>query len=244
MTDTGTSLATTPTRVTPDASCKPPVASVMKGSASNPWAWTAPTTSRLMAAAGPVTARVVPPKSPPAMPDTAAVTSPTSAGTPLARAMARESGTAMQPTVTPADMSVRRVDALNIFFHSGTSDGIPRSRSKGFLLVFLVATSLISSLSSFSSAFLLLFVARKRICCCRPGNGPRNNRCRSTHDVPPPPPPSPSDDAAAPTWCVFCGLAVRRLLLVLQLYCSNELLLKVESREQLLLPLPEAEAAE
>jgi len=61
--------------------------------------------------------------------------------------------------------------------------------------------------------------------------------------VPPPPPPSPSDDAAAPTWCVFCGLAVRRLL-VLQLYCSNELLLKVESGEQLLLPLPEAEAAE
>mmetsp|Transcript_10304 Transcript_10304/g.28966 ORF Transcript_10304/g.28966 Transcript_10304/m.28966 type:complete len:206 (+) Transcript_10304:61-678(+) len=192
MTDTGTSLATTPTRVTPDASCKPPVARVMKGSASNPWAWTAPTTSRLMAAAGPVTARVVPPKSPPAMPDTAAVTSPTSAGTPLARAMARESGTAMQPTVTPADMSVRRVDELNIFFHSGTRDGMPRFRSRGFLLVFFVGASFSSAFSS--SAFLLLPVERKRNCCCfRAGKGA--SIIRSTQDVPPPPP--SSDDAAA-----------------------------------------------
>mmetsp|Transcript_10614 Transcript_10614/g.15150 ORF Transcript_10614/g.15150 Transcript_10614/m.15150 type:complete len:256 (-) Transcript_10614:597-1364(-) len=128
MTETGTSLVTTPKRVTPDASWRPPQASVMKGRASSPCSLTAPTMRRLMAAAGPVTARVVPPSKPPATPETAAVTRPTSAGTPLATAMARDRGTAIQPTVRPAEMSVRRMSGLNIFFHSGIKDGIPKSR--------------------------------------------------------------------------------------------------------------------
>ena len=54
-----------------------------------------------IAAAGPVMAKVVPPNRPPATPETAAVTNPTSAGTPLATAMARLSGTATHPIVRP-----------------------------------------------------------------------------------------------------------------------------------------------
>mmetsp|Transcript_2862 Transcript_2862/g.6625 ORF Transcript_2862/g.6625 Transcript_2862/m.6625 type:complete len:241 (+) Transcript_2862:1462-2184(+) len=160
ITDTGTSLATTPRRVTPDANCNPPVANVMKGRASRPCAWTAPTTSKLMAAAGPVTANVVPPRSPPATPETAAVTRPTSAGTPLARAIASDSGTAMQPTVIPADMSVNMVSELNMRFQSGTSDGMPKSNRKGLdlALLSLLSGAFLSSLLLLSSSFLIALV--------------------------------------------------------------------------------------
>mmetsp|Transcript_91730 Transcript_91730/g.137355 ORF Transcript_91730/g.137355 Transcript_91730/m.137355 type:complete len:248 (+) Transcript_91730:1488-2231(+) len=137
MTDTGTNLVTTPRRVTPDANWSPPQARVMTGRASIPCCSTAPTTRRLIAAAGPVMASVVPPNIPPATPDTAAVTSPTSAGTPLATAIAKDKGTAMQPTVRPAEISVKRVSVLNIFFHSGISLGIPKSRIRGFFFFFL-----------------------------------------------------------------------------------------------------------
>mmetsp|Transcript_22966 Transcript_22966/g.48888 ORF Transcript_22966/g.48888 Transcript_22966/m.48888 type:complete len:287 (-) Transcript_22966:440-1300(-) len=126
MTLTGQSLATTPSLVTPDANWRAPHPRVMTGRASRPWASTAPTTKREMAAAGPVTARVVPPMSPPATPETAAVTRPTSAGTPEARAIASERGTATHPTVSPAEMSVKTVSLLNMCFHSGIMVLIPR----------------------------------------------------------------------------------------------------------------------
>ena len=86
---------------------------------------------------GPVTARVVPPMRAPATPETAAVTSPTSAGTPLAKAMASDSGTAMHPTVNPADMSVKSVSAglVSMRFHSGNNLGMPKSRMKRLLLL-------------------------------------------------------------------------------------------------------------
>mmetsp|Transcript_46835 Transcript_46835/g.114217 ORF Transcript_46835/g.114217 Transcript_46835/m.114217 type:complete len:202 (+) Transcript_46835:1574-2179(+) len=149
MTEIGTNLAATPRRVTPDATWRPPHASVMNGNASSPCCWTAPTMRRLMAAAGPVTANVVPPISPPATPDTAAVTNPTSAGTPDATAIASDRGTAMQPTVIPAETSANKFsDDESIFFHSGTSGGIPMSIIHG--LLFLRAAVAFSS--SFAAA--------------------------------------------------------------------------------------------
>mmetsp|Transcript_20642 Transcript_20642/g.59956 ORF Transcript_20642/g.59956 Transcript_20642/m.59956 type:complete len:267 (+) Transcript_20642:1414-2214(+) len=144
MTETGTNFAKTPARVTPEATCKPPQAKVMKGSASSPCSVTAPTTSKLMAAAGPVIAKVVPPKRPPATPETAAVTNPTSGGTPLATAMASDRGTAMQPTAIPAETSVMSVEGLSIVFHSGRREGMPRSSSQG--LSWLTVTSFIVNL--------------------------------------------------------------------------------------------------
>ena len=96
-----------------------------------------------MAAAGPVMARVVPPNRPPATPETAAVTSPTSGGTSLATAMARERGTAMHPTVIPAAMSVNTVDGLSILAYSGRREGRPRSASHG--LDWLTDTSFITT---------------------------------------------------------------------------------------------------
>jgi len=85
--------------------CNPPLHSVMKGSAERPCVCTASHTSSEIAAAGPVIASVVPPIRPPATPATAALTNPTAGGTSLARAMARESGTATQPTAIPAETS-------------------------------------------------------------------------------------------------------------------------------------------
>ena len=130
MTLSGTYLVMPPPRATPIASCSPPHARVMKGSVPRPCVCTASQTSRLIAAAGPVMASVVPPISPPATPATAALTSPTSGGTPLATAMANERGTATQPTVMPAVTSVTTVDGANILRHSGRRVGIPRSRIK------------------------------------------------------------------------------------------------------------------
>mmetsp|Transcript_5188 Transcript_5188/g.8191 ORF Transcript_5188/g.8191 Transcript_5188/m.8191 type:complete len:269 (-) Transcript_5188:475-1281(-) len=150
ITDTGTNLATTPSRVIPDASCRAPQPMVMMGSASNPCCSTAPTTKRLIAAAGPVTARVVPPIRPPATPETAAVTKPTSAGTPLAKAMANDRGTAMHPTVKPADTSVKMVSLLNIRFQSGIKVDKPRSQGKSFPSS-PFKTAISSLLNSFSS---------------------------------------------------------------------------------------------
>mmetsp|Transcript_44367 Transcript_44367/g.147111 ORF Transcript_44367/g.147111 Transcript_44367/m.147111 type:complete len:314 (-) Transcript_44367:17-958(-) len=130
MTLSGTYLVMPPPRATPIASCSPPHARVMKGSVPRPCVCTASQTSRLIAAAGPVMASVVPPISPPATPATAALTSPTSGGTPLATAMANERGTATQPTVMPAVTSVTTVEGANILRHSGRRVGIPRSRIK------------------------------------------------------------------------------------------------------------------
>mmetsp|Transcript_3026 Transcript_3026/g.5576 ORF Transcript_3026/g.5576 Transcript_3026/m.5576 type:complete len:221 (-) Transcript_3026:252-914(-) len=160
MTETGTSLAQTPRRVTPDTNCNPPHARVIKGSDSNPCSVTAPTTNKLMAAAGPVIARVVPPMRPPASPETAAVVNPTSGGTPLATAMANDRGTAMQPTVIPADTSVKSVEVLNILRQSTIKEGRPRSNNQGlslvtftscFSMVVLTEPSFESSFSSLSS---------------------------------------------------------------------------------------------
>mmetsp|Transcript_10599 Transcript_10599/g.31002 ORF Transcript_10599/g.31002 Transcript_10599/m.31002 type:complete len:254 (-) Transcript_10599:599-1360(-) len=126
ITLTGQSLATTPSLVAPEANWRAPQPRVISGRASIPCCSTAPTTSKEMAAAGPVTARVVPPINPAATPETAAVTNPTSAGTPEAKAMAKLRGTAMHPTVIPAEMSVKRVSLSNILFHSGINLPNPR----------------------------------------------------------------------------------------------------------------------
>mmetsp|Transcript_14803 Transcript_14803/g.28185 ORF Transcript_14803/g.28185 Transcript_14803/m.28185 type:complete len:243 (+) Transcript_14803:1261-1989(+) len=156
ITETGTNLAITPTLDTPEANCNPPQASVINGNASNPCCWTAPTINKLIAAAGPVTASVVPPNRPPATPDTAAVTNPTSAGTPDANAMARFNGTATHPTVIPAEMSVRRVSRANIFRHSGHRDAIPRKSTLSGMMRRLG----LGSASSSSSLLLLLLSGR------------------------------------------------------------------------------------
>mmetsp|Transcript_1679 Transcript_1679/g.3356 ORF Transcript_1679/g.3356 Transcript_1679/m.3356 type:complete len:348 (-) Transcript_1679:84-1127(-) len=161
MTLTGQSLATTPSLDAPDASCRAPQPSVMSGRASRPCCSTAPTTSKEMAAAGPVTARVVPPMRPAATPETAAVTSPISAGTPEASAMARLRGTATHPTVKPAEISVKSVSLLNIFFHSGIIVPTPRmsreddgdDSSETALRIGALARVSFSSWSTFALAF-------------------------------------------------------------------------------------------
>jgi len=80
-----------------------------------------------MAAAGPLTARGVPPNRATAMPPTIAATSPAEGATPLARAMARESGTAMQATVIPAMQSSFSQRGETSAAHSGSRWRTPRS---------------------------------------------------------------------------------------------------------------------
>mmetsp|Transcript_13207 Transcript_13207/g.33262 ORF Transcript_13207/g.33262 Transcript_13207/m.33262 type:complete len:276 (-) Transcript_13207:277-1104(-) len=153
MTLTGQSLATTPSLEAPEANWRTPQPKVMTGRASRPCCETAPTTRREMAAAGPVTARVVPPMRPPATPETAAVTRPTSAGTPEAKAMAKDNGTATQPTVRPAEISVNSVSLLNMCFHSGIMVLIPRKSKPSSETAFLAGALATESFSE-SSAFV------------------------------------------------------------------------------------------
>ena len=112
-------------------------------------------TNNEIAAAGPVTANVVPPNKPPATPDTTAVTNPTSAGTPLAKAIANDNGIATHPTVNPAEISVYTVSLLNIFFHSGTKDCRPKTSHDDDN----DASALVSSSSPLLLLLLLFIVA-------------------------------------------------------------------------------------
>mmetsp|Transcript_9969 Transcript_9969/g.27881 ORF Transcript_9969/g.27881 Transcript_9969/m.27881 type:complete len:220 (+) Transcript_9969:1678-2337(+) len=126
MTGTGVSFTSHPALNTPHRSWRPPTDIVIRGKAANPWWLTACATRTEIAAAGPVTASVVPPKTAATGAAMPAVTRASCGGTPLATAMAMFSGTATQMTDAMDTRSRGRVLGSTAASHSLPSDGTPR----------------------------------------------------------------------------------------------------------------------
>ncbi len=127
ITGIGTNRLSFPNPNMPLISCIQPANKPIIGNAASPCFSTTLAIKTDMAAAGPLTAKGVPPNKAQTIPAITAVIKPTPGGTPEASAIANDKGIATKATVIPAIKSAAKYLGEKSAFHSGSNLERPRS---------------------------------------------------------------------------------------------------------------------